>query len=239
MSEKLTSPTSYWLADVSVNPQYPPLQGEHRTQVAIIGAGISGLSTALKLLDRGFEVAVCEASVIGAGTTAGRTGHLDSHSEMGHRKLIKSVGLEAAREVIRLRSEAIDLIEQRSDAGCDCVRIAAYQYSENADDASSLRDDCDAAAELGLNVQWQEKLPLQSAACGYRINGMGRFHSARYLRRLAQLVTEKGGRIFEHSLEHTDECVAAIHSATRPKRPYGPRSIARALRARIDCAIRS
>jgi glycine/D-amino acid oxidase-like deaminating enzyme/nitrite reductase/ring-hydroxylating ferredoxin subunit len=200
MAEKLISPSSYWLGDAPARSQFPQLSGEQQTQVAIIGGGISGLSTALELLQRGFQVTVCESSVIGAGTTAGSTGHLDAHSETGHRPLIKRIGVDDARQVIRVRSEAIDLIENRSDAACDFKRLPAYQYSESEDDTDSLRDDCEAAAELGLDVQWEQKPPLALAACGYRVNRMGRFHSAHYLRRLTQLVLEKGGQIFEHTL---------------------------------------
>ncbi len=205
MNENLLSPTSYWLGELPACSHYPALKGEHRTEVAIIGGGISGLSTALELLEAGFRVAVCEASVIGAGTTAGSSGHLDAHSEMGHRPLIQAIGLENARSVVRLRREAIDTIAQRSDTASELVRLPAYQYSENPSDADSLREDCEAAAEVGLDVQWVEHLPLAHAACGYRIDHMGRFHSARYLRRLAQLVVEKGGQIFEHSLVGTPE----------------------------------
>lgn len=210
MNDKLTSPTSYWLRQHPVQPApvqptpahraSEPLQGEHRTEVAIIGAGISGLSTALELLQQGFQVTLCEASVIGAGTTAGSTGHLDAHPEQGPRSLIQSIGLDDARQVTRLRSEAIDHIEQRCDAACDFVRLPAYQYSEDSADADSLREDCEAAAELGLATAWETRLPLAHAACGYRIDRMGRFQSAEYLRRLTQLVIEQGGKIFEQTL---------------------------------------
>ncbi|WP_164103271.1 FAD-dependent oxidoreductase [Candidatus Laterigemmans baculatus] len=199
MNHALLAPSSYWNRGGTAGGRFPTLEGVHKTQIAVVGAGITGLSTALELLQRGYQVTVCEASVIGAGTTAGSTGHLDAVPEQGARKLIKDVGLEDARQVVDLRLKAIDAIEQRSDANCDFVRIPTYQYSERRRDEESLRDDCDAAADLGLAATWSNSIPLEHAACGFTIQGMARFHCGRYLERLADLVVDAGGKIFEHT----------------------------------------
>ncbi|MCB1643448.1 MAG: FAD-dependent oxidoreductase, partial [Xanthomonadales bacterium] len=42
-------------------PSYPPLQGAARADVAVVGGGLTGLSAALELAQRGFEVALLEA----------------------------------------------------------------------------------------------------------------------------------------------------------------------------------
>lgn len=230
MSERVLAPDAYWHRDAPVSSRYGALRGAHHTQVAIIGGGITGLSTALELLERGYRVTVCESSVIGAGTTAGSTGHLDAHLERGHRKLIDEIGAEDARQMVAHRLKAIEAIEQRCDPSCDFVRLAAYQYSEDASDRDQLHDDCEAAVELGLPARWSDSVPISAAAFGYRVDRMGRFHCGRYLQRLAQLVIDAGGEIFEHTLVeppsgthpdqlatdsgtiHFDHVVTAVHS---------------------------
>lgn len=191
---------SYWCEDQPLNQRFARLRGTEHADVLVIGAGITGLSTALELLHRGLSVVVCEALVIGSGTTGASTGHLDAHPEQGPKQLIKTLGSEAAAaEFVYLRKQAIAAIQHRSASGCDFLRIPGYSYSENADDAESLREECDAAGRLGLDVEWADQLPLKFAACGYEIRHLARVNILAYVKRLADAVILAGGRIFENS----------------------------------------
>ncbi len=115
---------SYWTRSNSLQSKFERLSGQHTTQVAVVGAGLTGLSTALELLERGYQVTILESSVIGSGTTGGSTGHVEAMPEVGATKLISSLGENKAREYVRYRLEGIDLIEQRSTSGCDFQRIS-------------------------------------------------------------------------------------------------------------------
>lgn len=66
-------PQSYYAFSANPAPQRPPLIGECETDVCIIGAGYTGLSTALFLLENGFRVTVLEAARVGFGAS-GRNG---------------------------------------------------------------------------------------------------------------------------------------------------------------------
>lgn len=66
-------PQSYYAFSANPAPQRPPLIGEHETDVCVIGAGYTGLSTALFLLESGFRVTVLEAAQVGFGAS-GRNG---------------------------------------------------------------------------------------------------------------------------------------------------------------------
>lgn len=180
--------------------RFDSVNGRCETEILIIGAGITGLSTAIELAQRGHEVAVCEAQAIGAGTTAGSSAHLDAHPEMGPRQLIETLGIDAAREYTSVRLAAIDLIEERSADETDFARLTAYQYSEKIEDESSLRDDCEAACQIGLSASWCKEVPIKRAASGYQVANMARFNCQKYLDRLVAIAVDCGVKLFEKTL---------------------------------------
>ncbi len=199
-AEQRSIHASAWLQEHPLRQRFQALEANHRTDILVLGAGITGLSIALELLGCGHAVTVCEANVIGAGTTGGSSGHLDAHPEMGPKKLIDQLGEEKARQYVRLRLEAIDAIEKRANEACDLIRVPAYFYSEDPAAEDKLRQQCAAAARLGLDTTFVPQCSLRHAQAGYRIGGMARVNCMAYLRRLTDLVVEAGGTIFENTL---------------------------------------
>lgn len=152
-TQALTTHDSWWTNREPLLRRFSSLSGEHSTEILIVGAGITGLSTAIELCRRGHRVTVCEAEAIGAGTTADSSGHLDAHPEMGPCKLIDQLGLDKARSYTAMRLSAIDSIEERSNEASKFVRLPAFQYTENAEHRSQLRANCDAALQIGLQAE--------------------------------------------------------------------------------------
>ena len=64
---------SYYAATVNEITAYPELQGAHTADVCVVGAGFTGVSTALTLAERGYAVALIEANRVGWGAS-GRNG---------------------------------------------------------------------------------------------------------------------------------------------------------------------
>src|SRR5690348_18440614 len=90
---------NYYYATVPAPPPHAPLAGDVRADVCIIGGGLSGLSAALHLVERGFTVALLEARHLGFGGSGRSGGQTIFGYASGQEKLQRIVGDVAARQM--------------------------------------------------------------------------------------------------------------------------------------------
>ncbi len=195
---------SYWIQQRPLEARFDALANKVKTDVLVVGGGITGLTTALELARRGKRVVVCEASFIGAGTTSGSTGHLDPHPETGTTALIKKLGIEDARAYTDARREAIRRIGEIAAGQCDWTAVKAYQYSELDKDAANLREEMEAAIRLGLRTAWVDTVPIPKARLGFELQDCARIDIGHYLQQLTQAVVQAGVKIYENTLIKVD-----------------------------------
>ena len=104
---------SYYLRSAPAWAPAPALQAEADCDVAVVGAGLAGLSAALELAARGLSVTVLEAQQVGFGAS-GRNGGQAIHGLACDMALIEAqLGRADARRVFDLSIAALDLIRQR------------------------------------------------------------------------------------------------------------------------------
>jgi gamma-glutamylputrescine oxidase len=102
-------PNSYYHASCNRNLELTPLDGSRRADVCIIGGGYTGLSSALHLAERGYDVVLLEARKPGWGASGRNGGQLCSGQRKDQVELTKMVGADAARELWILAEAAKDL----------------------------------------------------------------------------------------------------------------------------------
>ncbi len=108
---------SYYAATANDGARYPALRGDHRTDVCVIGAGFTGLSTALTLAERGYAVTVLEARRVGWGASGRNGGQLIGG--IGGEERLAAIGGEALAWQMRWRGH--EIIRERVAAyGIDC-----------------------------------------------------------------------------------------------------------------------
>ncbi|MCC7274725.1 MAG: FAD-binding oxidoreductase [Alphaproteobacteria bacterium] len=93
---------SLWAATAASGPDCPPLDGETRADVAVVGAGFTGLSTAVHLAERGVRVAVLEARGIGEGASGLNGGQIIPGVKRGRAELASRFGDAMADRVVAL-----------------------------------------------------------------------------------------------------------------------------------------
>jgi len=113
--------TSSYYAATRHPVEFPQLKGEHRVDVAIVGGGFTGVSAALFLAERGYNVALLEANRIGWGAS-GRNGGQIIHGFTDADKIEKRFGRDAGRMAHKMGLESRDILidrVQRYEIDCD------------------------------------------------------------------------------------------------------------------------
>ena len=115
-------PQSYYAASANPVPQRPALQGETETDVCIIGAGYTGLSTALFLLENGFKVSIVEAAKVGFGASGRNGGQIVNSYSRDIDVIEHTVGPKQAQLLGQMAFEGGRIIRERIakyDIQCD------------------------------------------------------------------------------------------------------------------------
>jgi glycine/D-amino acid oxidase-like deaminating enzyme/nitrite reductase/ring-hydroxylating ferredoxin subunit len=184
--------------------------------VAIIGAGITGLSVAYHLCKAGRSVAVFDKGLIGSGETGRTTAHLANALDEHFTTLEQLHGKSGARLAAESHAAAIADIERIVAAeGIDCelLRVPGYLESIHSGPQAEreLQEELSAAQRAGLRVSLVEDahLPL-SRAQRLRFEDQAQFQPLTYLIGLARAVRRMGGHVY------TRTRVADVDSASEP-----------------------
>lgn len=192
----------YWHTQTQ-SPNYPSLNENIQCDAAIVGGGISGLTSALNLCKSNLNVVLIEMNTIAQSATALSTGHLDNYYDQQYNKLIKNYGLDTAKTIIHAKKNAIDTIENlvnEYNLQCDLRRIPAYLYCEEENDYNLIEKENDSASSLNINCSITENIPLNfNAKKSLIFPNQARFSPLAYIAGLADAVTKMGGRIFEQT----------------------------------------
>ena len=151
VTEPAPLPASLWAATAAPAPETPPLAGEKRADVAIIGGGYTGLSAALHLAEAGADVVVLEAAEPGWGASGRNNGQINPSHRLDPDDIEARFGGAVGRRVVEAFAGSADLVfelVERHAIACDAVRTGWLQL---APDARSMK------GNVALAEQWQRR----------------------------------------------------------------------------------
>ncbi|MFN3527327.1 MAG: NAD(P)/FAD-dependent oxidoreductase, partial [Paracoccus sp. (in: a-proteobacteria)] len=149
---------SYWYdtAPVFVDGQMGPVEG--RFDVAVIGAGFTGLNAARKLTRAGVKVAILEATHIGAGESGRNGGHLNNGIAHGYADAQAHLGAERARALYHAYDRSIDMISDlitEEGIACDFRRAGKLKLASKPAHVAGLRANQDLLArDVDPDTRW-------------------------------------------------------------------------------------
>ena len=200
---------SWYAASVTPPPAAPPLQGDTRADVCVIGAGIAGSSAALSLAERGYRVAVLEARRIGWGASGRSGGQVIYGLATEQDELTSLVGAQGARRIWDMSLSAIELLRQRiarHAIDCDWVdgqmltALKARQWRALQDWHQELTNSLGYASARLIGHDELRTLLGSERYIGalYDANG-GHLHPLRYTLGLARAAAAAGAQFYENS----------------------------------------
>lgn len=158
---------SLWSATAPSVVPTPALSESVKVDVAIVGAGYTGLSTALHLAERGVSVCVLEAHEPGWGASGRNGGQVNPTLKYDPEQLVQMYGPERAEPLISTVSNSADLVFnliERHSIDCAPVRKGWMQVSYTDKGVAGLHARADQWARRGVPVQ-----PLDAAAVTARM----------------------------------------------------------------------
>jgi glycine/D-amino acid oxidase-like deaminating enzyme/nitrite reductase/ring-hydroxylating ferredoxin subunit len=169
--------------------------------VIIVGAGITGISLALRLQSSGLQCLVLEAHNCCFGTTGGTTAHLNTLLDTPYTTLINNFGENNAKLVAQGVKEAIHHIErniEKYQIDCGFERTAAYLFAQNEQQQKELQDIVEACEKVSVPVHYSGHLPVTIPFTkAIEIPAQAKFSPVKYVYELAKAFINAGGRIIE------------------------------------------
>ncbi|HIG60324.1 MAG TPA: FAD-binding oxidoreductase [Gammaproteobacteria bacterium] len=202
--------TSYYAATSMANDNYPALEGQVTTDVAVVGGGFSGVNTALELSERGYEVTLLEANRLAWGASGRNGGQVIGGIGHDPNQFSKFVGDEGVRAIYDMGIECVEIIRERvAEYNIDCdlrwgycdvalkprhlkwfenskkeQEAIAYPHPLTLLDRDSIKDYVDSDAYLGGL---------------YNATGAGHLHPMNLCLGEAKAASAQGAQIFEQS----------------------------------------
>jgi gamma-glutamylputrescine oxidase len=202
-------PRSWYAETAAPLPLFPPAAGEMRADVCIVGAGFTGLSAALHLARRGYDVILLDAHRVGWGASGRNGGQVGTGQRLDQEELERLVGPDHARALWDLAQEAVALTkalaaEHAPEAGwapgiihaCHRPRLVPHAHAY----AEKMARDYGYDLIRPLGREEMRALVGSPAYHGGDIDmGGGHLHPLRYALGLARAAATAGVRIHEHS----------------------------------------
>jgi gamma-glutamylputrescine oxidase len=195
---------SLWL-DPPPDPG-PPLEGDVDADVVVIGAGYTGLWTALALRESGADVVVLERDYAGFGASGRNAGHLTPTIGKDLPTLLRVYGRERAGALVRFAEAAVEHVEAaipERELDCDYVPAGNVLAGVHPGQRRRLEKAAHAAGEVGAAMRMLDQSELadrrlpRCVACGYLEERGGVLQPGKYVRAVRERAVEAGARLCE------------------------------------------
>ena len=194
---------SLWARTAPPGPDCPPLDDDLEVDVAVVGAGFTGLSAALRLSERGISCCVLEANEIGYGGSGRNVGLVNAGLWLPPDKIEAALGKEKGERLVSALSEAPDRVFaliDRHGIECEATRTGTIHAAHSLSGQREIAERCAAWSALGAPVELLDRDSAATAIGTRAFHGglldrrAGTINPLGYSRGLAAAAIGAGGR---------------------------------------------
>jgi glycine/D-amino acid oxidase-like deaminating enzyme/nitrite reductase/ring-hydroxylating ferredoxin subunit len=192
----------FWIDSAPIK-RFPRLQENVNVDVVIVGAGITGITTAHLLKEAGLTVVLIERERVASMDTGHTTAHLTCITDVELQDLARNFGDDHAQAAWDAGAAAIDEIErivQDEQMKCEFTRVPAYVHvcvdGFSQKEISRLKKEASLAGKLGFEASYLESVPYFDLP-GVRFPNQAKFNPRKYLGCLVSKVPGNGSYVFE------------------------------------------
>ncbi|WP_117169420.1 FAD-dependent oxidoreductase [Paraliobacillus sediminis] len=197
-----TETASYW-RNTAAFPGFTQLTKDIEVDVAIVGAGITGITTAYLLRNEGYKIALLEADTILSGTTGYTTAKVTAQHGLIYHELIQHFGEEKAKLYYQAAIDAKQQIKDtivKHNISCEYAEEDAYIYTNSQNEMKAIEDENNAYQKLGIEGEIVTEMPLDiPMKSALVMKNQAQFHPLQYLNHLVKASTDNGVAIYEHT----------------------------------------
>jgi len=185
----------------------PPLQANIDCDVLIVGGGMSGISAAAALIDKGLNVVLIEKNIVGGSTSGRSAGFMTPDSELELSQLVRRYGIKGAQEIWEIPTRGINLVDcyiQKYSIDCDYRSQDSLFLGIGKSGYKVVKEEEEGRKEVGFTNQkvynetdLKEILNCSGFSGGIRYDGTFGFNPLQYLQGMKNVLIDAGMRVYE------------------------------------------
>ncbi|MCY0976917.1 FAD-dependent oxidoreductase [Chryseobacterium wangxinyae] len=191
---------SFWQSTTNVNQhQTAKANNPQHYDTIIVGAGITGVTLAKELQNRGQKCLIIEKANVGFGTTGGTTAHINNFFDSSYDEIISDFGEYGAKTLASAAKQTIKYIQsniRKYHISCEYNECSSFVFSAEEKQNDMLEKMFDAHQLVGIDTVKVHSipftLPFENAI---EIKGQAQFHPLRYINKLIKEFEREGGVI--------------------------------------------
>ena len=205
---RMTGDSPLWTKNIEEGTMYPPLSQDIKTDIVIVGGGITGALTAHYFMKQGLNCVLVEKNQIAHHATAASTAILQYEIDLGLNRLMSMVGEQNAQHAFLFGYQAVmemSQIVKEINSNCDFTFKPCFLYTQDPRKVDYMADECKSRQAIGIHCELftsethQNEFSFNFEVGVYSHYGAAIINPVQFTRDLIEYNVKKGLQVFENT----------------------------------------